>query len=164
MAEVESSKALLIMALQDLHDGELAMAERLPKVREHARDEDFRQLIDRDRERSAGQRDSLAGVARSLDAEPQDEPNIWLRAILDDADNDAGTVAAGPLRDIALVGALRKGKQAERVSYETALALARHLELDKAAGTLARIRDEEQAADDALAQVLERLASGELKE
>lgn len=163
MAEVETARALLIMALQDLHDGERALAERLPDVRDNARDEAFRRLIDEDRERSARQRDAVAGIARALDAEPQDEPNIWLRAILDDADNDAETIAAGPLRDTALAGALRKGKQSERVSYETALALARRLELADAARTLKGIRDEEQAADEALAEVLERL-SGELPE
>lgn len=158
MAEVETTRALLSMALQDLHDGERVLAERLPVVRDHARDEEFRRLIDEDRERSVRQREVVAGIARALDAEPRDEPNIWLPAILDDADDDAGTIAAGPLRDTALVGALRKGKQSERVSYETALALARRLGMDEAAETLKGIRDEEQAADDALAQVLERLA------
>ena len=67
------------------------------------------------------------------------------------------TIAAGPLRDIALVGALRKAKQSERVSYETAIALARALGLGDAAATLETIRDEEHAADAALAGLLTAL-------
>ena len=72
---------------------------------------------------------------------------------------DAATIAAGPLRDIAITGALRKAKQSERVSYETALALADLLGLDEAAATLTTIRDEEQAADEALADILQRLCA-----
>lgn len=162
MAEVKNTTALLIMALQDLHDGELALEQRLGAVRDNARDGEFRGLIEDDRDRSIRQRETLAMTARSLGGEPQDQPNIWLRAILDDADNDARTITPGPLRDTALVGALRKGKQAERVSYETAMALARRLKLDEAANSLARIRDEEQEADDQLAALLERLTSREL--
>jgi ferritin-like metal-binding protein YciE len=45
------------------------------------------------------------------------------------------------------------------VSYETALALADLLGLDEAAATLTTIRDEEQAADEALADILQRLCA-----
>ena len=81
----------------------------------------LREGIKADTARSHCQRDLLAAIARSLEATPPGDRNIWLRAILDGADNDASTIAAGPSRDTALNGALRKGKQAERVSYKTAL-------------------------------------------
>lgn len=157
MAEVETTRALLIMALQDLLDGEKALVERLPAVDDAAREPEFKALIEHDRARSQAQRDRLSSILRSLGETAGDSPNIWLRAILDDADNDAETIAAGPLRDIALVGALRKGKQSERVSYETALALAERLGLGDSADDLRRSRDEEQAADDELAAMLGRL-------
>ena len=158
MAEVETAAALLVMALQDLLDGEAALVERLPDAEGSARDERLKALVTEDRSRSESQRDTLRALLRELEEDEGDSPNIWLRAILDDAANDAATIAAGPLRDIALTGALRKAKQAERVSYETAIALAAQLGRGEAAETLRRIRDEEQAADEALAEVLERLA------
>ena len=157
MAEVATTEALLVMALQDLHDGEAALSERLPDVEGSARDQALKTLIAEDRSRSEGQRDRLRALLREMGEDQGDSPNIWLRAVLDDAANDAATVAAGPLRDIALTGALRKGKQSERVSYETAIALAARLGMAEAAETLRGIRDEEQAVDEALAQVLERL-------
>ena len=157
MAEVATTEALLVMALQDLHDGEAALLERLPDVEGSARDQALKTLIAEDRSRSEGQRDRLRALLREMGEDQGDSPNIWLRAVLDDAANDAATVAAGPLRDIALTGALRKGKQSERVSYETAIALAARLGMAEAAETLRGIRDEEQAVDEALAQVLERL-------
>lgn len=157
MREVDNPAALLVMALQDLYDGEQAMAQRLPVVHDHARDPALRSLIKEDAARSHRQRDQLAAIARSIGAEPRGDSNIWLRAILDDADNDASSIAAGPLRDTALIGALRKAKQAERVSYETAMVLAGRLSLHEAMGTLTLIRNEEQTADNALATLLESM-------
>lgn len=159
MAEVEDTPALLIMAVQDLGDAEAAQVERLPQVRDNARDEEFRALIAAETERAAEQHDALAAIARQLGAEPLGPRNIWLRAVLDDADNDAKTIAEGPLRDIALAGALRKGKQSERVSYETAIALAERLGLAAAAQALTAIRDAEAQTDAALADLLRRLAA-----
>ena len=159
MAEVKDPTALLVMAVRDLYDGESALAGRLASIRENASDPDFAAFIAADAERSTRQRGQLAAIARSLGEAPGGQANIWLRAILDDADNDAATITAGPLRDIALTGALRKAKQSERVSYETALALADLLGLDEAAATLTTIRDEEQAADEALADILQRLCA-----
>ena len=66
-------------------------------------------------------------MIEGLGADRQGPRNIWLRAVLEDAERDVATTAAGRWRDVALVGAFRKGKQAERVSYETAIALAGHL-------------------------------------
>jgi ferritin-like metal-binding protein YciE len=96
-------------------------------------------------------------IARGLEASPVGAPNIWLRAVLDDAARDARAIAAGPLRDIALVGAFRKGKQSERVSYETAIGLAEALAAPEAATLLTASRDEETEADADLAQVLAAL-------
>ncbi|QZH73994.1 MAG: DUF892 family protein [Erythrobacter sp.] len=160
MAEVETPRALLVMAVQDLHDGECAMVARLGRVRDCLDDEVMRELVRDDAALAQAQRDELAAIASSLDAEPQDEPNVWLRAILDDADNDCQTIAHGPLRDIALAGALRKGKQSQRVSYETALALSRKLDLGEAADRLSRMVERAEATDGALATALDRLSAG----
>ena len=76
--------------------------------------------------------------------------------IIDDAHRDSRSILAGPLRDIALIGAFRKGKQAERVSYETAIMLAELIERPSFASTLTECRDEEAAADERLAALLIR--------
>ncbi len=159
-ADVASPRALLVLALQDLFDAEAAQVERLPRLREHVRDEALDRLIGEDADRSAAQHGTLAAIVSGLGADPDGPRNIWQRGILDDADNDTETVARGPLLDIALAGALRKAKQAERVSYETALALAERLGRDADATRLRAIRDEEQSADDALAELLVRLCGG----
>ena len=159
MAEIDDARGLLVFALQDLWDGERANAERLPAISDAAADGALVRLVDEDAERSDRQRRALAALADRLDADPEGGPNIWLAAIHDDAANDGDTLPKGPLRDVALVGALRKAKQAERVSYETALALARALGEEPLVGPLAAIRDEEAAADAALAMLLDGLCA-----
>lgn len=159
MAEVETPPALLLMAVQDLHDGERAMADRLGTVRGHCSDAAMQSLLDRDERESADRKAVLAALARDLEPDPEDAENIWLRAILDDAANDAETIARGPVRDIALAGALRKAKQSQRVSYETALALARDLGMAEAAAQFAAMIASAEAADAALAAALQRLSA-----
>lgn len=156
MVDTSTPEQLLVVAVQDLHDAERAWIERLPEFAGKT----LRALaafIETEQQRSAGQASRLMEVARGLEASPVGPPNIWLRAVLDDAARDASTIVAGPLRDIALVGAFRKGKQSERVSYETAIGLAEALAIPEAAALLAASRDEEAEADADLARILAAL-------
>jgi ferritin-like metal-binding protein YciE len=79
-----------------------------------------------------------------------------MAGVLDDADRDAGSHQPGPVLDIALVGAVRKAKAAEIVSYDTAIALARRLEDTTMAAVLEAGRASSIATDTALR---ERLAA-----
>jgi len=154
MTEVTNTKALLLDAVQDLLDAERAIVERLPKVRGHAHDNELRLLLEGDATHSAAQVKALREIADSLGAKGSGAANVWARAILDDAERDTRTVAPGPLLDVALIGAIRKLKQAERVSYETAIALARAQGDDALAATLTEYRDSEETVDDTLAALL----------
>lgn len=155
MSETSTPKQLLIVALQDLYDAERAWLERLPRLFQRS-PEALDAFIASEQDRSASQLRRLGEMLASF-AAGDAMPNIWLRAILDDARRDSETIANGPLRAIAMVGAFRKGKQAERVSYETAIGLARALELPDIAAGLTQSRDEEADADAVLAQLLAAL-------
>jgi ferritin-like metal-binding protein YciE len=156
MADTDTPRALLIVALQDLHDAELAWMERAAELQRNASYRIGTYLAEEARAAQA-QAERLAAAIAALNGEVEGPPNIWLRAILDDAARDADTIAAGPLRDIALVGAFRKGKQAERVSYETAISLARRMNLDAMLPPLVTSRDEEARTDAALVILLDAI-------
>lgn len=156
MAETSTPHQLLIVAIQDLHDAERAWLERLPALRESTAGP-LADYIVTEELRSRHQAERLEAIASRLGAPASNAPNIWLRAVLDDADRDAATIAHGTLRDIALTGAFRKGKQSERVSYETALGLAEALGDRESSAALARARDEEAEADETLAALLAEL-------
>ena len=153
MTKTHSRDQLLIVALQDLADAELAWTEHSDDLARDAGPALARFLKDH-LALSRAQRDRLIDSLRGLDAPIEGDPNIWLRAIIDDARRDVRSTVAGPLRDVALIGAFRKGAQAERVSYETAIVLAKAIGDGDMAVRLTQCRDEEQAADDQLAALL----------
>lgn len=156
MAKTVTARELLVVALQDLNDAEHAVTERLPSFGTDI-SPGLANYLAEERERAARQAARLEAALRQLDAAMTDAPNIWLRATLDDAARDYETIAPGTLRDIALVGAFRKAKQSERVSYETALGLAAAIGESALEADLRHSRDEEAAADERLARLLEEL-------
>lgn len=159
MSKANTPIALLIVAIQDLFDAEQAWDEHLASLEEHVGDAGLRRFVSEQRARSKAQGERLAGIARAFDTPPRDAANIWLRAILDDAGRDTRTISGGALLDIALVGAFRKGIQAERVSYETAVGLGDAIDNRIVSAMLVRSRDEEADADRFLADLLNRLCA-----
>jgi ferritin-like metal-binding protein YciE len=156
MAKTGTARELLIVALQDLNDGERAVTERLPAFADGV-SAGLAGYLSEERDRAAAQSARLEQSLAGLGAPATDAPNIWLRANLDDAARDYRTIVPGDLRDIALVGAFRKAQQSARVSYETALGLAGTVGNPALADDLALCRDEEAAADAALARLLQAL-------
>ncbi len=156
MAKTSTTQELLVVALQDLNDGEHAVVERAPPFATGVSPALARYIKD-EVERAARQSTRLEKALDVLDAPPTDAPNIWLRAELDDAARDYETIVPGRLRDIALVGAFRKAKQSERVSYETAVGLAAVTGNAGLEASLQLCRDEEEAADATLERLLQEL-------
>ena len=154
MAKIGTPSELLEMALQDLRDAEAALVERLPAIAKAVSADALQAWITESIDRSQRQDEIIERIGKDHGFDTSGDPCIWQRAICDDADNDIKSIEAGRLRDIALVGALRKAKQAQRVSYETAIVLARELVLESAAADLDSIRDGESEADAALARLL----------
>ena len=153
MTRTASAASLLHAAVQDLHAAKRLQVERLPKIAEAA-GEELGRLIGEEIARAAEQ-------ARRIEAAEVDTAgpaNLWMAGILDDAERDSTSHQAGRLRDIALVGALRKGKAAEIVSSETALALAEETGDSALAEVVRANREEEIATDRALKALLAALA------
>lgn len=111
---------LLIVALQDLWHGRAVVRKRLGAIADATADPETRaELHDIRIAAAAGQ-----GILSDLLPEEGDTPNLWAAGILDDACRDVATTAQGPVRDIALIGAIRKLLASDIVSLETALHLA----------------------------------------
>jgi ferritin-like metal-binding protein YciE len=149
MTRTASAAALLHAAIQDLHAGKRLQAGRLPALADAAGDP-LAALLRAEADRAAAQAARLE--ATGLD--PSGPANLWMAGILDDATRDSRSHQPGRLLDIALVGAVRKGKAAEIVSGETALALAAETGDAAIAAAVRANYDEEVAADRALRALL----------
>jgi ferritin-like metal-binding protein YciE len=155
----DTSRALLVLALQDLYDGECAWTDRLPGIAERIDDHRLAAAMQAETGQGRERAGRVQAIATALRVDIAGAENIWLRAILDDAHRDTTMIEQGPLLDIALIGAFRKGVQADRVSYETAIALARSLGLDDAEGALTTSRDQLAGMDETLAGLLREIAA-----
>lgn len=153
MMQTSNTAQLLVVALQDLLDAKQVWIERSGALSEYA-GKGIRTYLADEIKRAQAHAQRLTEVLGERGAALTGPPNIWLRAILDDATRDATTIKAGGLRDIALCGAFRKGKQSERVSYETAIHLAERLGDAQARAALNACRDDEIEADARLEQLL----------
>lgn len=151
--------ALLALAIQDLHHGERAWVERTGALIDCVEDHRLAATLRAEVTISNGRLHRLRAIAAEIGIDAVGAENIWLRAILDDAHRDTTMIAEGALLDTALIGAFRKGLQAERVSYETALVLARTLGLERPASLLTASRDELAKTDGVLAGLLEAVAA-----
>ena len=154
MTQTSSAASLLHAAVQDLHAAKRLQVGRLPKIARAAGDR-LAALI-------AGEITLVEAQLRRIEAagvSTAGPNNLWMAGVLDDAERDAKSHQAGRLRDIALVGALRKGKAAEIVSDETALALAAETGDPAIEAVVRANREEEIASDRALKALLRRLAS-----
>ena len=156
MAKTDTARDLLVVALQDLHDAERAVVERHRSFCTGV-STGLESYLREEGQRAAEQGARLEKLLAGLDAPATDAPNIWLRAALDDAARDYQTIVPGTLRDIALVGAFRKAKQSERVSYETAIGLAQVCGQAEVAASLLVSRNQEASADEGLASLLQAL-------
>ena len=147
MSKTDTRDALLTTAIQDLQGANALVAQRLPAIAENVEDTGLRDLLVRLAHKAQTDCERLVETGRGEGG----EANIWMKGVLNDADRDARTIAAGPLLDTALIGAVRKGKAAAIVSYETAIALAD----GELASLLEELRQSDIADDRALRERLE---------
>lgn len=150
MTRIASTDSLLHAAIQDLHAGASDQARRLPA--HAAQDAELRALLSTERRRAADRARRLEGTGLN----PSGPANLWMTGVLDDAERDADATEPGRLLDIALAGAIRKGKAAEVVACDTALALVAD---DHAiADVVATFQAESSETDQALLAIIRRLA------
>lgn len=154
MGKTATREELLTACAQDLHAGEQLLVNHLPDIVEHVRDPALRGLIDAQIGQSASQAQRLRQAEDDIDG----PPNLWMAGIMADAERDTRSIEPDPLLDVALIGAIRKAKASEIVSYETAVATANALGRESVK-IFDSILQEERAADAALQVRLRELST-----
>lgn len=147
--DVKSRDDLLALCIEDLSEGARLVTGRLPQIAEKAGD-DLWDLLHRIAESHGREMDIFTQTGMRTSG----PDNIWMRGILDDAQRDSETLPEGALRDIALVGAVRKLMAADLASLETAQALARQLGRQDLTDALAAMHAAARGFDGELADLL----------
>lgn len=160
MPDVTDMRALLVDCVQDLREGEAVTLERLPRIAKSVRSDAVADILRRRLAAAQGRADDLDAIAKDLGVDARGPENLWMSAMLEDGKRDTEMVEGGPLLDIALIGAVRKMVVASRVSYETAVAVARRLGAADAERRLGRACAAEADADRDLHAALDAVARG----
>lgn len=144
---------LLTLCIQDLAEGRRQSADQLPDIAARA-GADLRLVL----EDIAINHAADIAIFRQLGMATTGPDNLWMQGIMADARRDTTSTDDGPLRDIALVGAVRKAVMADLVSLETARALADTLDQHDLAAALAAMHDQARDFDARLHELLHQMA------
>ncbi|MDM7955147.1 hypothetical protein [Blastomonas sp.] len=118
-SQTQSRGELLVVALQDLWQARSVIRDQMKAVEDATVDTQTRAVLGEIRTAAADDQPILSALVSN----PGDTPNLWAKGIFEDASRDVATTAQGAVRDIALIGAIRKLLAADIVSLETAIRL-----------------------------------------
>ena len=147
--------ALLSTCLEDLYAGRCLAAEALPPIGASV----GKRLSDAVYAIAQAYRDQSRDIGSLEDiVDPAD--NLWMAGIMRDARRDTETIKAGALRDIAIIGAVRKALVADEVSLETAVAIAQRLERHRVHDALKAMQSYARTTDDQFRDLLYAMTTG----
>ncbi|HEX3876953.1 MAG TPA: DUF892 family protein [Bryobacteraceae bacterium] len=150
---------LLIEELQDLYDAEKQLTKALPKVIKATSDEELSEAISDHLEVTKGHVERLEQVFETLELKAKSKPCAGMKGILSES---AETIQEkkqeeDAVLDAAIAGGARRVEHYEMAGYSAAIDMARALGHDEIAGTLEETLQEEQEADEKLAEIGQRI-------
>lgn len=150
MAKITNLQALLVHALQELHDAESQLVVALRRFAAAARDESLAAAFFSHREETCQQLDRLDRALGLMLAEPAGRGAEAMRQLVAAADARLRAKTPAPLRDAALVAHAQKIEHFEIAGYTSALRIADVLEHHELAALLRETLAEETAAGEKL--------------
>lgn len=150
---------LFVEELQDLYDAEKQLTRALPKVAKAANDEELGEAIREHLEVTKGHVERLEQAFESLDLKAKSKPCAGMKGIVSEASEaieEKKSDSEGVL-DAALAGGARRVEHYEIAGYSAAIDMARELGHEDVAGLLEETLQEEQEADEKLAEICKRI-------
>jgi ferritin-like metal-binding protein YciE len=150
---------LFVEELQDLYDAERQLTRALPKVAKSANDDELAEAIREHLEVTKGHVERLVQAFESLDLKAKSKPCAGMRGIVSEA-SEAIEEKKGDsegVLDAAIAGGARRVEHYEIAGYSAAIEMARELGHEDIVGLLEETLQEEQEADEKLAEIGRRI-------
>lgn len=151
---------LMVEELQDLYDAEKQLTRALPKVAKAASDEELEEAIREHLDVTKGHVERIEQIFESLGMKAKSKPCAGMKGIVQEAFE---TIAekkgseTGEVLDVAIAGGARRVEHYEIAGYTAAIDIARQLGNEEVAGLLEETLQEEQEADEKLAEICKRI-------
>jgi ferritin-like metal-binding protein YciE len=150
---------LFVEELQDLYDAEKQLVRALPKVAKAANDEELGEAIREHLEVTKGHVERLEQAFDSLDLKAKSKPCAGMKGIVTESSEtiqEKKSDSEGVL-DVAITGGARRVEHYEIAGYTAAMDMARELGHEDVAALLEETLQEEQEADEKLAEIGKRI-------
>src|ERR1700727_47312 len=151
---------LLVEELQDLYDAEKQLTRALPKVAKATTNEELGNAIREHLEVTKGHVQRLEQVFESLELKAKSKPCSGMKGIIEESSEtieEKKGEESGEVLDVAIAGGARRVEHYEIAGYSAAIAMARELGHEEAAGLLEETLQEEQEADETLTGICKQL-------
>jgi ferritin-like metal-binding protein YciE len=161
MAKKETGlQNLLVEELRDLYDAEKQLTRALPKVVKAISDEELGNAVREHLEVTKGHVQRLEQVFESLDLKAKSKPCAGMKGIVEESSEtiqEKKGEEAEAVLDVAIAGGARRVEHYEIAGYSAAIEMARELGHEAVAGLLEETLQEEQEADEKLAEISKRI-------
>jgi ferritin-like metal-binding protein YciE len=151
---------LMVEELQDLYDAEKQLTRALPKVAKAASDEELEQAIREHLDVTKGHVERMEQIFESLGMRAKSRPCAGMKGIVQEASEtieEKKGSESEPVVDVAIAGGARRAEHYEIAGYTAAIDMARQLGNEEVAGLLEETLQEEQEADEQLAEICKRI-------
>jgi ferritin-like metal-binding protein YciE len=153
MERLDSLHNLLVHELKDLYHAEQQLVKALPKVAKKASSTQLKQLIEGHFEETKGHVSKLEGVFELLGQPAKAVKCKAMQGILDEGEELMGEKGTPETLDAGIIAAAQKVEHYEIAGYGTVATWAGMLGQSEVKGILAKILEEEEAADKKLTEL-----------
>lgn len=150
---------LYVAELQEARSFEQMLLEALPKLADAASDERLKTAF---REHAAATREHenrLESILNGLNADPKQHKDQSMQRLVQESSKMAELVAAGPVRDAALIASAQRLEHYEIAVYGTLAAYAQNLGHDDAREILHDILEQEKDTDELLSELAQAIVN-----
>lgn len=150
---ISGLRDLYVAELQEARSFEALLTEALPKMAKAASEEQLRLAFEQHLEATREQLESVEALLKEAGADLKAHQDQSMKVLIEQAQTMADMVAAGPLRDAALIASAQRVEHYEIAVYGTLATYAKILGLDNDHQILSGILGEEKDADDLLTDI-----------
>lgn len=156
MSKIETLDQLLVHEIADLMSAEEQLVEALPKMAEAATGKDLKAGLLNHLQETVGQLQRLQDISVSLGMMAKDKAVCKaMKGLVAEGQEGLKETSAGPIRDMAIIGASQRVEHYEMAAYRGAINLAVQLGQAEVAKLLEQTLTEEIASDQLLSKVAE---------
>jgi ferritin-like metal-binding protein YciE len=151
---------LMVEELQDLYDAEKQLTRALPKVAKAASDDELEDAIREHLDVTKGHVERMERIFETLGMKAKSKPCAGMKGIVQEnsetIEEKKGS-ESGAVLDVAIAGGARRVEHYEIAGYTAAIDMARQMGNEEVAGMLEETLQEEQEADEKLAEICKRI-------